>query len=161
MPSVRVVGARQGHALGADLDVPERLGPDRVEVAGIRRSSPAAGWRAWAWARPGPAPSPTTSIRSKAATYRDNFADAAWPASKGALPRRRRLEDRVFPSADLPTADLAWASSPCQDFSLAGARAGLQAESSSAFFGFWKLMEALSPQGAAPTRWWSRTWSAC
>lgn len=45
---------------------------------------------------------------------------------------------------DLPDAvDLAWASSPCQDFSLAGARAGLAGGRSSAFFGFWRLVQGL------------------
>lgn len=46
--------------------------------------------------------------------------------------------------AGLPTApDLAWASSPCQDVSLAGARGGLKAKRSGAFWGFWRLMQAL------------------
>ncbi|MES2833122.1 MAG: DNA cytosine methyltransferase [Pseudomonadota bacterium] len=46
--------------------------------------------------------------------------------------------------ADLPPApDLAWASSPCQDVSLAGARGGLKARRSGAFWGFWRLMRAL------------------
>ena len=54
-------------------------------------------------------------------------------------------------SADLPgRADLAWASSPCQDFSLAGARAGLGGGRSSAFLGFWRLIEALDGEGRAP-----------
>ncbi len=53
--------------------------------------------------------------------------------------------------ADLPgQADLAWASSPCQDFSLAGGRAGLAGGRSSAFFGFWRLIEALGEQARAP-----------
>ncbi len=54
--------------------------------------------------------------------------------------------------ADLPhqTADLAWASSPCQDLSLAGARGGLGAARSGAFFGFWRLIEALDDAGRAP-----------
>jgi len=53
--------------------------------------------------------------------------------------------------ADLPGAvDLAWASSPCQDLSLAGARAGLTGGRSSAFWGFWKLMEGLAAEGRAP-----------
>jgi len=53
--------------------------------------------------------------------------------------------------ADLPgQADLAWASSPCQDFSLAGKRAGLTGGRSSAFFGFWRLMQALNDEGRAP-----------
>lgn len=79
----------------------------------------------------------------KSATYRANFADAAdhfcegdvWKLSADDLPGR---------------ADLAWASSPCQDFSLAGGRAGLQGGRSSAFFGFWRLMEALDDAGRAP-----------
>lgn len=54
--------------------------------------------------------------------------------------------------ADLPAerADLAWASSPCQDLSLAGARRGLSAGRSGAFFGFWRLIEALDDDGRAP-----------
>jgi DNA (cytosine-5)-methyltransferase 1 len=52
---------------------------------------------------------------------------------------------------DLPgQADLAWASSPCQDFSLAGTRAGLAGGRSSAFWGFWRLIEGLDDQGRAP-----------
>ena len=53
---------------------------------------------------------------------------AVWAIDAGALPSR---------------ADLAWASSPCQDFSLAGRRAGLKGGRSSAFWGFWRLIEAL------------------
>jgi DNA (cytosine-5)-methyltransferase 1 len=53
--------------------------------------------------------------------------------------------------AQLPgCADLAWASSPCQDFSLAGGRAGLKGGRSSAFWGFWRLIEALAQAGRAP-----------
>ena len=53
---------------------------------------------------------------------------------------------------DLPgRADLAWASSPCQDLSLAGARRGLGGERSSAFWGFWRLVEQLAAEGRAPT----------
>ncbi|MDZ7629187.1 MAG: DNA cytosine methyltransferase [Parvularculaceae bacterium] len=53
---------------------------------------------------------------------------------------------------DMPrqTADLAWASSPCQDLSLAGARGGLGAARSGAFFGFWRLIEALDDARRAP-----------
>jgi DNA (cytosine-5)-methyltransferase 1 len=47
-------------------------------------------------------------------------------------------------------ADLAWASSPCQDFSLAGGRAGLKGNRSSAFWGFWRLIQGLADQGRAP-----------
>jgi DNA (cytosine-5)-methyltransferase 1 len=77
----------------------------------------------------------------KARTYRANWPGEpfhegdVWAITPAALPGR---------------ADLAWASSPCQDFSLAGARAGLQGGRSSAFFGFWRLIEALDDEGRAP-----------
>jgi DNA (cytosine-5)-methyltransferase 1 len=79
----------------------------------------------------------------KAATYRANHADAEAHFRQGDV-------WQVQP-ADLPgRADLAWASSPCQDFSLAGGRAGLTGGRSSAFFGFWRLVEALNAQDRAP-----------
>lgn len=79
----------------------------------------------------------------KAATYRANFPDAAEHFHEGDVWK--------LTPADLPgRADLAWASSPCQDFSLAGARAGLEGGRSSAFFGFWRLMQDLSAEGRAP-----------
>ena len=54
-------------------------------------------------------------------------------------------------TADLPgVADLAWASFPCQDLSLAGAGAGLQGERSGSFWPFWKLMRRLKVEGRAP-----------
>jgi DNA (cytosine-5)-methyltransferase 1 len=46
--------------------------------------------------------------------------------------------------------DLCWASSPCQDVSLAGARGGLQARRSGAFWGFWRLMQGLDAEGRGP-----------
>jgi len=52
---------------------------------------------------------------------------------------------------DLPDgADLAWASFPCQDLSLAGAGAGLKGERSGTFWPFWKLMLALDAEDRAP-----------
>ena len=50
--------------------------------------------------------------------------------------------------AALPTANLAWASFPCQDLSLAGSRRGLNAPRSGAFWGFWNVIEKLG--GRAP-----------
>ncbi|MFI4975705.1 MAG: DNA cytosine methyltransferase [Caulobacterales bacterium] len=77
----------------------------------------------------------------KARAYRDNFGDDHF--------REGDVFDLI--AADLPgRADLAWASSPCQDFSLAGARAGLAGGRSSAFFGFWRLVQALNAEGRAP-----------
>ena len=47
-------------------------------------------------------------------------------------------------------AALAWASFPCQDVSLAGARRGLAAPRSGAFWGFHRLIEKLAHEGRAP-----------
>ena len=52
---------------------------------------------------------------------------------------------------DLPgRADLAWASFPCQDLSLAGRGAGLASGRSGSFWPFWDLMTELRAQGRAP-----------
>ena len=52
---------------------------------------------------------------------------------------------------DLPGhADLAWASFPCQDLSLAGVGAGLTGSRSGTFWSFWKLMKALRGENRAP-----------
>lgn len=52
---------------------------------------------------------------------------------------------------DLPgIADLAWASFPCQDLSLAGAGAGLSGDRSGTFWPFWKLIKALGEEERAP-----------
>lgn len=79
----------------------------------------------------------------KAATYRANFPDAADHFHEGDV---WKLDSRSLPGR----ADVAWASSPCQDFSLAGARAGLEGGRSSAFFGFWRLMQELGRDDRAP-----------
>lgn len=53
---------------------------------------------------------------------------------------------------DLPyeKADLAWASFPCQDLSLAGPGGGLAGKRSSCFWPFWNLMLQLRDQGRQP-----------
>lgn len=77
----------------------------------------------------------------KAAAYRENWGDDhlhvgdVWAIEPAQLPG---------------PVDLAWASSPCQDLSLAGRRAGLSGARSSAFWGFWRLVEALDAEGRAP-----------
>lgn len=54
-------------------------------------------------------------------------------------------------AADLPgAADLAWASFPCQDLSLAGAGAGLEGKRSGTFWPFWRLVVQLQAEGRAP-----------
>lgn len=73
--------------------------------------------------------------QKKAQAYRMNFP----PADEF------RLDD-VFnlTTQDLPgQADLAWASFPCQDLSLAGKQRGLDGERSGSFWGFWRLMQGL------------------
>jgi DNA (cytosine-5)-methyltransferase 1 len=50
---------------------------------------------------------------------------------------------RLAPNAMPTGAALAWASFPCQDLSLAGARGGLSAPRSGAFWGFHRLIEKL------------------
>ncbi|MET4683804.1 DNA (cytosine-5)-methyltransferase 1 [Brevundimonas faecalis] len=77
----------------------------------------------------------------KAAAFRANHADVSlahgdvWDLTPAQVPG---------------TPDLCWASSPCQDVSLAGARGGLKAVRSGAFWGFWKLMQGLDAEGRAP-----------
>ncbi len=79
----------------------------------------------------------------------DRLKVAAYQAAFGHAPDPRDVW--TLRAGDIPArADLAWASSPCQDVSLAGARAGLTAERSGAFFGFWRLIEALQDAGRAP-----------
>lgn len=57
---------------------------------------------------------------------------------------------RLMPN-DLPgRADLAWASFPCQDLSLAGPRAGLAGARSGLFWEFWRLIRALDQQNRGP-----------
>lgn len=54
-------------------------------------------------------------------------------------------------TAHLPgSVDLAWASFPCQDLSLAGNGAGLRGERSGTFWPFWKLIFELKQEGRSP-----------
>lgn len=90
--------------------------------------------------------------------WRGAFANDVDPVKRAAYGANFSLADHRLADVhdlglqDLPagTPDLAWASSPCQDLSLAGARGGLGAARSGAFFGFWRLMEALGEEGRAP-----------
>ncbi|WP_376694677.1 DNA cytosine methyltransferase [Wenzhouxiangella sp. EGI_FJ10305] len=58
---------------------------------------------------------------------------------------------REISVAELPTADLAWASFPCQDLSLAGGGAGLRGDRSGTFWPFWHLMKQLIEEERAPS----------
>lgn len=54
-------------------------------------------------------------------------------------------------ASHLPTpADLAWASFPCQDLSLAGWQRGISAERSGTFWAFWHIMHDLLNRGQRP-----------
>ena len=81
----------------------------------------------------------------KAQTYRANYPDAGDHFREGDVWN--------LAADDLPgQADLAWASSPCQDFSLAGARAGLKGGRSSAFFRLLAAGGRLGRKGPAHDR---------
>lgn len=79
---------------------------------------------------------------NKASSYIENWGPSAF--LQGDIAR--------LSAKDLPgTADLAWASFPCQDLSLAGSRAGLAGERSGTFWPFWRLMSGLSAERRGPT----------
>lgn len=78
----------------------------------------------------------------KGSTYRNNWGDGPLKVS----------DVRDVSSADLPgQADLAWASFPCQDLSLAGGGAGLKGDRSGTFWPFWNVMTSLLNEDRAPT----------
>lgn len=80
--------------------------------------------------------------QKKAASYRANFDGA---------PELRVEDIAKLTTRDLPgRADLAWASFPCQDLSLAGNGKGLKGERSGTFWAFWRLMQGLAKEGRAP-----------
>lgn len=78
----------------------------------------------------------------KAATYRLNFPESD----------ELRIGDIAeVQASDLPgRADLAWASFPCQDLSLAGYGAGLEGHRSGMFWEFWRLIKQLRSEKRAP-----------
>ena len=78
----------------------------------------------------------------KTSTYRANFA----PADELAAADVAALTPAHLPGR----ADLAWASFPCQDLSLAGQGAGLAGARSGTFWPFWRLLEGLAREGRAP-----------
>jgi DNA (cytosine-5)-methyltransferase 1 len=73
----------------------------------------------------------------KGASYAANWGD-----------RHLTIEDvgKLKPKNLPGRADLAWASFPCQDLSLAGDGAGLNGERSGTFWTFWRLMQALGKE---------------
>lgn len=77
----------------------------------------------------------------KAATYAENWGSAGLHVGDVA----------DVTTHDLPgSVDLAWASFPCQDLSLAGAGAGLDGTRSGTFWPFWGLIKGLAREGRHP-----------
>lgn len=77
----------------------------------------------------------------KADAYRSNWGDSClWVGDIGAV-KTSQLPGR---------ADLAWASFPCQDLSLAGNGVGLDGERSGTFWAFMKLMKQLNQEERKP-----------
>ena len=77
----------------------------------------------------------------KSAVYRANWGDEAL----------RTADIKSLSSKDIDGAvDLAWASFPCQDLSLAGGGAGLKGNRSGTFWPFWGIMKQLIAEDRAP-----------
>lgn len=79
--------------------------------------------------------------RKKGETYAENWGKS------GLL-----IEDiRNIDPQELPEADLAWGSFPCQDLSLAGGGAGLRGDRSGTFWPFISLLQGLREEGRSPS----------
>jgi len=78
----------------------------------------------------------------KGASYAANWGDAHLTIEDVGKLKTKNLPRR---------ADLAWASFPCQDLSLAGDGAGLNGERSGTFWPFWRLMQALGKEERGPS----------
>jgi DNA (cytosine-5)-methyltransferase 1 len=77
----------------------------------------------------------------KSRIYRSNWGDA----------ELKTTDVGSLRTDDIPgSADLAWASFPCQDLSLAGVGAGLKGDRSGTFWPFWRLMKGLIREDRAP-----------
>jgi DNA (cytosine-5)-methyltransferase 1 len=79
----------------------------------------------------------------KSAVYRQNWGDRIL----------KTADVRTLTIKDMPgsgSVDLAWASFPCQDLSLAGGGAGLKGDRSGTFWPFWSLMKDLIDEGRPP-----------
>lgn len=79
--------------------------------------------------------------QKKAASYENNWGGAELHVGDVASVTSEEIPGR---------ADLAWASFPCQDLSLAGGGAGLKGHRSGTFWPFWDLMGQLDEEGRAP-----------
>ena len=79
---------------------------------------------------------------SKITAYRQNFGDC---------PGLTHGDVRNISPDSIPgVLDLAWASSPCQDLSVAGTRTGMSGTASGAFWPFWQIIQRLVENDRAP-----------
>jgi DNA (cytosine-5)-methyltransferase 1 len=89
-----------------------------------------------------------------ACTFANDIDPAKAAAYRAAFPPGEDMHQgdiwKLTPSKLPGKAALAWASFPCQDLSLAGARRGLAAPRSGAFWGFHALIEKLAAEDRAP-----------
>ena len=82
------------------------------------------------------------SDQKKSRIYRENWNGGA---------ELKTADVGSLTTSDLPGApQLAWASFPCQDLSLAGDGAGLKGDRSGTFWPFWNLMKGLIAENRAP-----------
>lgn len=79
--------------------------------------------------------------RRKAEIYEKNFGAGSIRIDNVSNVRGSEIPDE---------AQLAWASFPCQDLSLAGWRRGMTAKHSGAFWEFWRIIRELREEGRAP-----------
>ena len=78
---------------------------------------------------------------AKEAAYKENWGDDHFS----------NADIQSLNASDLPGhAQLAWASFPCQDLSLAGSGAGLKGGRSGTFWAFWRLIQELTTQDRKP-----------
>jgi len=77
----------------------------------------------------------------KADSYKSNWGTGAIKLGDVALVKAEELPGQ---------ADLAWASFPCQDLSLAGMGAGLKGDRSGTFWPFWRKIQALKVENRSP-----------
>lgn len=77
----------------------------------------------------------------KASSYKEN-----WGGEHLVVADVNKIKSKDIPGH----ADMAWASFPCQDLSLAGAGAGIRAERSGTFWPFWNLVKGMVKGDRAP-----------
>jgi DNA (cytosine-5)-methyltransferase 1 len=81
----------------------------------------------------------------------DEKKGASYAANWGAEKLKIKSVSDLTTTDALGCADLAWASFPCQDLSLAGDYAGLKGKRSGAFWLFWDFIKVLAAEQRAPS----------